>query len=53
MVLGDRSVKEEIVRGRVVLDPLDMDFIQPASVDVHLDKRLLVSRTGGILLTLT
>jgi dCTP deaminase len=45
MVLSDRSIKEEIARGRIVFEPLDMDCIQPASVDIHLDKKLLVFRT--------
>ena len=45
MVLSDRSIKEEIARGRIAFEPLDMDCIQPASVDVHLDKKLLVFRS--------
>lgn len=42
MVLSDRTIKEEIDRGRIVIEPLDPDCIQPASVDIHLDKKLLV-----------
>ena len=45
MVLSDRSIKEEIDRGRIVIDPLNPDCIQPASVDVRLDKKLLVFKT--------
>jgi len=45
MVLSDRTIKEEIARGRIVIEPLDPACIQPASVDVHLDKRLLVFRS--------
>ena len=45
MVLSDRSIKEEIARGRIVIEPLNSDCIQPASVDIHLDKKLLVFRT--------
>ena len=45
MVLSDRSIKEEIARGRIAFEPLDMDCIQPASVDIHLDKKLLVFKT--------
>ncbi len=44
MVLSDRSIKEELERGRIVIDPLDLQCIQPASVDVHLDFKLLVFR---------
>ena len=46
MVLSDRSIKEEIARGRIVIDPLGEGCIQPASVDVHLDKRVLVFRNS-------
>ena len=44
MVLSDRTIKEEIARGRIIIDPLDPSYIQPASVDVRLDSRLLVFR---------
>ena len=42
MVLSDRTIKKEIAKGRIVIEPLTMGCIQPASVDLHLDKRLLV-----------
>ena len=42
MVLSDRSIKEQIDRGRIVINPLGENSIQPASVDVHLDNRILV-----------
>ncbi len=45
MVLSDRTIKEEIAKGRIVIDPLDEECFQPASVDVHLDRKLLVFRT--------
>lgn len=45
MVLSDRTIKEEIARGRITIEPLDHACIQPASVDVHLDKKLLVFKT--------
>ncbi|MBE0480517.1 MAG: dCTP deaminase [Dehalococcoidia bacterium] len=45
MVLSDRSIKEEIGRGRILIEPLKTGCIQPASVDVHLDNRLLVFKT--------
>lgn len=45
MVLSDRSIKEEIARGRIIVEPLDASCIQPASIDIHLDKKLLVFRT--------
>lgn len=44
MVLSDRTIKEEIARGRIIVEPLDPACIQPASVDVRLDRKLLVFR---------
>ncbi|MDY6836135.1 MAG: dCTP deaminase [Chloroflexota bacterium] len=45
MVLSDHSIKEEISNGRIIIDPLDWDCIQPASVDIHLGDKLLVFKT--------
>jgi len=45
MVLSDRSIREEIERGRIVIRPFDPSCVQPASVDVHLDKKLLVFKS--------
>jgi dCTP deaminase len=42
MVLSDRSIREEIKKGRIVISPLDASDIQPASVDLHLDRKVLV-----------
>ncbi len=44
MVLSDRSIREELAQGRIVIDPLDESCIQPASVDIHLDRKILVFR---------
>ncbi len=46
MVLSDRTIRQEIEAGRIVLDPLDEGNVQPASVDVRLDRRLLVFRNS-------
>lgn len=42
MVLSDKSIKEALSEGRVVIEPLDASDIQPASVDLHLDRKVLV-----------
>jgi dCTP deaminase len=42
MVLSDKSIREEIDKGRIVISPLDSSDIQPASVDLHLDRKVLV-----------
>jgi dCTP deaminase len=46
MVLSDRTIKEELAKGRIVVEPLGEGCIQPASVDVHLDRMLLVFRNS-------
>ena len=42
MVLSDRTIREELDKGRIVISPLDPSDIQPASVDLHLDRKILV-----------
>lgn len=37
MVLSDHSIKLEIAKGRIVIEPCSPDDIQPSSVDLHLD----------------
>ena len=37
MILSDRSIREELERGRIVIDPLRDDAIQPSSVDLRVD----------------
>lgn len=44
MVLSDRSIKSELAKGRIVIDPRDDSCIQPASVDIHLDKTFRIFR---------
>lgn len=38
MLLSDRDIRAELEAGRVVLDPLDPDMVQPSSVDVRIDR---------------
>lgn len=42
MVLSDRSIKDALGEGRIVIRPLDPADIQPASVDLRLDRKVLV-----------
>jgi dCTP deaminase len=46
MVLSDHTIKEEMARGRIVIEPFDESCLQPASVDLHLDRRFLVFRNS-------
>ena len=44
MVLSDRSIKEALAQGRIVIDPLGDDCVQPSSVDLHVDQLFRVFR---------
>jgi deoxycytidine triphosphate deaminase len=37
VILSDRTIREELAAGRIVLEPFDEALVQPASVDVRLD----------------
>jgi dCTP deaminase len=37
VILSDRTIREEIEAGRVVIDPFDPACVQPSSVDLHVD----------------
>jgi dCTP deaminase len=38
MLLSDRDIRTQIEAGRIGLDPLNMELIQPSSMDVRLDR---------------
>ncbi len=44
MILSDRSIREELASGRVVVDPLGDGCVQPSSVDLHVDRYFRVFR---------
>ena len=46
-MLSDRTLKDEIARGRIRIDPLDPADIQPASIDVHLDRAFRVFKVSS------
>lgn len=37
MIFSDRSIKEALADGRIGIEPLEPDFIQPSSVDLRVD----------------
>ena len=51
VILSDRSLREAIEAGRLVIDPLDESCIQPSSIDVKLSPHFLVFRnhTAGVI----
>ncbi|MFM7271080.1 MAG: dCTP deaminase [Actinomycetes bacterium] len=44
MILSDRTIREEIAAGRIVIDPYDPADVQPSSVDLHVDAFFRVFR---------
>ena len=42
MILSDRTIREEIDAGRIVIDPFDPTCVQPSSVDLHVDNQFRV-----------
>jgi dCTP deaminase len=44
MVLSDRSIREELTSGKLVIEPIAEDALQPASVDIRLDREFRVFR---------
>lgn len=44
MVLSDRSIREALDTGRLVVDPLGENAVQPASLDIRLDRYFRVFR---------
>ena len=45
MVLSDRDIRAAIASGRIVIDPFDPTCVQPASVDIRLDRFFRVFRS--------
>jgi dCTP deaminase len=51
MILSDRTIREELDAGRIVIDPLDESSIQPSSVDLRLDRlfRVFLNHTMPVI----
>lgn len=47
MILSDRDIKKALADGRITIDPLFPDCIQPASVDLHLGSEFLVFKNSS------
>ncbi len=43
-VLSDRTIRQEIAAGRLGIEPFDEDALQPASVDLRLDRQFRLFR---------
>lgn len=44
MILSDRTIRDELAAGRIVIEPFDERCVQPSSVDLHLDRWFRVFR---------
>jgi dCTP deaminase len=51
VILSDRSLRESLAAGRIVIDPLDETLIQPSSVDVRIANlfRVFRNHTAGVI----
>lgn len=44
MILSDKSIKESVAQGRIVISPYDEELVQPASIDIRLAAQFRVFR---------
>jgi dCTP deaminase len=51
VILSDRTIREQLAAGRIVIDPLDESAIQPSSVDLRLDRffRVFLNHTMPVI----
>jgi dCTP deaminase len=51
VILSDRTIREELAAGRIVIDPFDDTMVQPSSVDVRLDRyfRVFLNHTMPVI----
>jgi dCTP deaminase len=44
VILSDRTIREEVAAGRIVIEPFNDACVQPSSVDLHIDSSFRVFR---------
>ena len=51
MILSDRTVREQLAAGRIVIEPFDESLIQPSSIDVRISNlfRVFRNHTSGVI----
>ena len=47
MILSDRSIKKEVEDGGIKISPFSDRYVQPASVDLHLDFKILMFKNSA------
>ena len=48
MILSDRTIRQELAQGRIIVDPLADNAVQPASIDIRLDREILIFRNNQL-----
>jgi dCTP deaminase len=51
VILSDRSLREQLAAGRIVIEPLDESLVQPSSIDVRISNlfRVFRNHTRGVI----
>jgi dCTP deaminase len=51
VILSDRTLREQIDAGRIVIDPFDESLVQPSSIDVRISSlfRVFRNHTAGVI----
>ncbi|MGA0971614.1 MAG: dCTP deaminase [Ilumatobacteraceae bacterium] len=51
MILSDRSIRDQIAAGRIVIEPYDDALVQPSSIDVRISHlfRVFRNHTAGVI----
>ena len=47
MILSDKTIREQLKAGRIVIEPFDDANVQPSSVDMHVDRYFRVLRNDS------
>jgi dCTP deaminase len=48
MILSDKTIREKVKKGEIVIKPFKEEFLQPASYDLHLDTHFLIFNKENI-----
>jgi len=51
MILSDKTLRQQLADGRIVIDPLDESLVQPSSIDVRISNlfRVFRNHTAGVI----
>ncbi len=42
MIFSDRTIRDAVASGRIVIDPFEPSYVQPSSIDLRVDRRFRV-----------